>query len=79
MKGKTFGKRSAIVGCGFGCELNESHQDQAKHFVNAGREHRVLFTVSGTNIMRFAPALNITHEEIDTGLKLLEQAILGAK
>ena len=66
-------------GLWFGCELNDSYQDQAKHFVNAGREHRVLFTVSGTNIMRFAPALNITYEEIDVGLELLEQAILEVK
>ncbi len=66
-------------GLWFGCELSESYQDQAKHFVNAGREHRVLFTVAGTNIMRLAPALNITFEEIDEGLSRMEQAILDAK
>ena len=36
---------------------------------------RLLVLVAGKNVLRLAPALNITDEEMNAGLDLLEEAV----
>jgi len=48
---------------------------EVKDFLDALRERGVLALRSGTNVIRIAPPLVITGREIDTGIKLIEEAM----
>ncbi|WP_153448926.1 bifunctional succinylornithine transaminase/acetylornithine transaminase [Vibrio algicola] len=65
------------VGLLIGCELNDAHKGQAKLISNIAAEHGLMMLIAGLDVVRFAPALNITAQEVDTGLDRLEAA-LGA-
>ncbi|NVK22362.1 MAG: aspartate aminotransferase family protein [Kangiellaceae bacterium] len=58
-----------------GAVLNEKWQGKARQFLEAGWSNGVMVLVAGMNVVRLAPALNITDEEIDAGLERFEKAI----
>ncbi len=63
-------------GLWLGCELVPAWKNRASDFMKAGHRHGVIFLTAGNNdILRFAPALNITDAEIDEGLLRLERAV----
>ncbi|PKF60754.1 aspartate aminotransferase family protein [Psychromonas sp. psych-6C06] len=47
-----------------GAVLNEQYQGRAKDFFLASAEQGLLVLVAGANVIRFAPALNISEDEI---------------
>jgi len=58
-----------------GAVLNETYQDQAKHFFLASAEQGLFILVAGANVLRFAPALNISDELIEQAMLKLKQAV----
>ena len=58
-----------------GAVLNETYQDQAKDFFLASAEQGLLILVAGANVLRFAPALNISDELIEQAMLKLKQAV----
>lgn len=58
-----------------GAELQEKWQDQAGELTEQCRRHGVLILQAGPNVLRFLPPLNITDEELRTGLDRLEAAL----
>ncbi len=74
---QTLGVFKDIRGMGLliGCELNEAYQGQAKKLSNLCAEHGVIVLIAGPNVVRFAPALNISPEEVETGLMRFRQAL----
>lgn len=58
-----------------GAELNDSYKGKAKDFLQAMREEGVLALVAGPDVLRFAPALNISEIDLSTGLCNIEKAI----
>ncbi|TAG04417.1 MAG: acetylornithine/succinylornithine family transaminase [Betaproteobacteria bacterium] len=63
-------------GLWLGCELTAKYDNKAGDFMKAGHRHNVVFLTAGNNnILRFAPALNVTDAEIDEGLARVERAV----
>lgn len=63
-------------GLWLGCELVDEYDNCAGEFMKAGHRNQVVFLTAGNNnILRFAPALNITDADIDQGLERTERAI----
>lgn len=63
-------------GLWLGCELVARYDNRASEFMKAGHRNNVVFLTAGNNnILRFAPALNISDAEIDEGLARTERAI----
>ncbi|WP_298939312.1 aspartate aminotransferase family protein [uncultured Psychromonas sp.] len=58
-----------------GAVLNEQYQDQAKTFFLASAEEGLLILVAGANVLRFAPALNISDDLIEQAMQKLKQAV----
>ena len=58
-----------------GAVLNDSYQGKAKDFLNAAMAEGVMTLVAGANIVRFAPSLVISNEDIDEGLSRFEKAV----
>ncbi len=58
-----------------GAVLNEKYQGQAKNFLNAAMDEGVMVLVAGASIVRFAPSLVISDEDITLGLARFEKAI----
>lgn len=58
-----------------GAVLNEQYQDQAKAFFLESAEQGLLILVAGANVLRFAPALNISDDLIDQAMLKLKQAV----
>ena len=58
-----------------GAVLNEKYQDRAKDFFLASAEHGLLVLVAGANVIRFAPALNISENEIKQAMLKLKKAV----
>jgi len=58
-----------------GAVLTEAYQGKAKQFVDAGIRHGLLVLVAGANVVRFAPALNISREEVEEGLARFAKAV----
>lgn len=58
-----------------GAVCNEKWQGKAREFLVSGWEHGVMCLVAGLSVVRFAPALNITDEEIEQGLERFEKAV----
>ncbi len=58
-----------------GAVCNEKWQGKAREFLVSGWEHGVMCLVAGLSVVRFAPALNITDEEIEQGLDRFEKAV----
>ncbi|HLQ84921.1 MAG TPA: acetylornithine/succinyldiaminopimelate transaminase [Salinisphaeraceae bacterium] len=60
-----------------GCVLAEAWHGRGREILNAAIEQGLLVLVAGQTIIRLAPALNISHADIDEGLRRL-QATLAA-
>lgn len=58
-----------------GAVLNETYQDQAKAFFLQAAKQGLLILVAGANVLRFAPALNISDAEIVEAMAKLKVAI----
>ncbi|HBY86669.1 MAG TPA: aspartate aminotransferase family protein, partial [Colwellia sp.] len=58
-----------------GAVLNEKYQGQAKTFLNSAMDEGVMVLVAGASIVRFAPSLVISDEDITLGLARFEKAI----
>lgn len=68
---ETFDIFSEIRGKGLlvGAVLNDKYKDQAMLFVTAALAEGLVMLVAGSNVIRFAPALIISQEDIDEGLR----------
>lgn len=58
-----------------GCVLNDTFKDKAKAFTTAAEKEQLMVLVAGPNVVRFAPSLVITEEEIAEGLARFERAV----
>lgn len=58
-----------------GAVLNEQYQDQAKAFFLASAKQGLLILVAGSNVLRFAPPLNISDDLIEQAMLKLKQAV----
>lgn len=72
-----FGLFKEIRGEGLliGAELVETWHGKAGEFVKAAAENGVMILVAGPNVLRFAPALNINQQELESGLERLEKTL----
>ena len=61
---------SEIRGLGLliGCVLNDKFAGKAKQISQEAAKAGVMVLIAGGNVVRFAPALNVTQEEVATGL-----------
>ncbi|WP_424404848.1 aspartate aminotransferase family protein [Pasteurella sp. PK-2025] len=60
-----------------GAELVEQYHGKASEFVKKAAENGLMILVAGPNVLRFAPALNISDEELDLGLEKLANTLLS--
>ncbi len=58
-----------------GAVLKDELKGKAKDFLNAAMAEGLMSLVAGPNIVRFAPSLVITDEEINEGLQRFEKAV----
>jgi len=58
-----------------GAVLNEQYQDQAKVFFSESAKQGLLVLVAGANVIRFAPALNISDDLIDQAMLKFKEAV----
>jgi acetylornithine/N-succinyldiaminopimelate aminotransferase len=75
--GAPTGLFSEVRGAGLllGAELTPAFQDRAKEIQIAALSEGVVILVAGSNVLRFAPALNITESEVADGLDRLALAV----
>ncbi|HCD1257080.1 TPA: aspartate aminotransferase family protein [Citrobacter amalonaticus] len=61
---------SEIRGLGLliGCVLNDTFAGKAKQISQEAAKAGVMVLIAGGNVVRFAPALNVTQEEVSSGL-----------
>ncbi|MBK7469450.1 MAG: aspartate aminotransferase family protein [Betaproteobacteria bacterium] len=62
-------------GVWLGCELVEAYRGRAMEFVRAGHDAGLLLLVAGPDVIRLAPALTISLDDIIEGLGRFEQAL----
>ena len=58
-----------------GAELTQPFHGKGKDFLAAAAKEGLMMLVAGPNVLRFAPALNISDEEISDGMNRLERAV----
>ncbi|MEE4245185.1 MAG: aspartate aminotransferase family protein [Kangiellaceae bacterium] len=58
-----------------GAALNEQYKGRARDFMVAAMEFGGLFLMAGPNVIRMAPSLLITEDEIKLGMTALEKAV----
>lgn len=58
-----------------GAELIEKYHGKATEFVKACADNGLMILVAGPNVLRFAPALNISQQEMEAGLEKLAKAL----
>ena len=65
-----YGLFSEVRGLGLliGCVLNADYAGQAKQISQEAVKAGVMVLIAGGNVVRFAPALNVSEEEVTTGL-----------
>lgn len=61
-----------------GCEVNSEWKGKAREFLVAALEQGLMVLVAGPDVVRFAPSLIITEDEIDEGMKRFGKAIESA-
>ncbi|MGL4997171.1 MAG: aspartate aminotransferase family protein [Deefgea sp.] len=68
---------SQVRGLGLllGAVLAEQYKDRAKDILGLAAQNGLMVLMAGPNVVRFAPSLVITEEEISTGLARFEAAI----
>lgn len=64
------------MGLLMGAELTDSLAGKAGVFVTAAEKEGLFILVAGSDVLRFAPSLNIPKEDIIEGFALLEKAII---
>ncbi|EPN9381701.1 aspartate aminotransferase family protein [Cronobacter malonaticus] len=62
------------LGLLIGCVLKDDYAGKAKAISLAAAKEGAMVLIAGTNVLRFAPALNISHQEIETGLARVARA-----
>jgi len=62
------------LGLLIGCVLNEDFSGKAKQFNLAAAEQGLMVLIAGANVVRFAPALVISEQEVKEGLARFERA-----
>ena len=62
-------------GLWFGCELIPKWHGRAKEFVKVAEKHGLMILVAGTNVIRLAPSLLITADDIAEGLKKFDAVL----
>ena len=62
------------LGLLIGCELTADHAGQAKQISQLAAEEGVMVLIAGGNVVRFAPALNISQQEVSDGLARFARA-----
>lgn len=62
------------VGLLIGCELNSAWAGKAKQIAQLAAEEGAMVLIAGGNVVRFAPALNISEAEIRTGMARFSRA-----
>lgn len=62
------------LGLLIGCVLKDEHAGKAKAISLAVAKEGAMVLIAGANVLRFAPALNISHQEIETGLARVARA-----
>jgi succinylornithine transaminase family protein len=74
--GRRYGLFGEVRGLGLllGAPLAEAWKGRAKDVVNAGLKHGVWLLVAGPDVLRFAPALNISEAELAEALRRLDVA-----
>jgi len=74
--GQRYGIFTGVRGLGLllGAPVADAWKGKAKDIVNAGLRHGVWTLVAGPDVLRLAPALNITEAEVAEGLKRLDAA-----
>ncbi|HEY0917313.1 MAG TPA: aminotransferase class III-fold pyridoxal phosphate-dependent enzyme, partial [Solimonas sp.] len=74
--GERYGFFGEVRGMGLllGAPLTDAWKGRAKDVVNAGLKHGVWLLVAGPDVLRFAPALNISEAELAEALRRLEAA-----
>lgn len=72
-----YGCFSEVRGKGLllGCVMNEPFAGRAKDFLQASSEEGLMVLIAGANVVRFAPSLVITKEEVLEGLARFERAV----
>ncbi|SHI26220.1 aspartate aminotransferase family protein [Ferrimonas marina] len=63
------------MGLLIGAALNSDYQGRARDFLVASAEQGLMCLVAGANVVRFAPSLVISEEEIQDGLARFEAAV----
>ncbi len=58
-----------------GAELIEKYKGKAAEFVKAAAEQQLMILVAGPNVLRFAPPLNISQEDLQAGFEYLENML----
>ena len=58
-----------------GAALNEKYQGRSRDFLVAAADHKLMCLVAGVNVVRFAPSLIISEEDIAEGLARFEKAV----
>ncbi|MFZ7143283.1 aspartate aminotransferase family protein [Avibacterium avium] len=58
-----------------GAELNANYQGKASEFVKSAAKNGLMILIAGPNVLRFAPALNISDEELQEGFVRLEKTL----
>ncbi|WP_386692749.1 Acetylornithine/succinyldiaminopimelate aminotransferase [Lonepinella sp. MS14434] len=58
-----------------GAELIEKYQGKASDFVKVAAENGLMILVAGPNVLRFAPALNISEQDLLQGIERLTKTL----
>ncbi|MBW8189995.1 aspartate aminotransferase family protein [Neiella marina] len=58
-----------------GAVMNDAYQGRARDFLTAAVAEGLMMLVAGPNVLRFAPALNISPAELEQGMDALERAV----
>ncbi len=58
-----------------GCALTEKFHGKARDFLNAATDEKLMCLVAGANVVRFAPSLVISEEDIREGMARFERAV----
>ncbi len=72
-----FGVFSTFRGMGLliGCELNEKYANRAKDILDLCSKQGLMVLMAGPNVIRFAPSLIISENDIDEGLARFTEAL----
>lgn len=75
--GETTGVFKEVRGLGLllGAVLADAYQGRAAEIFNAALAHGVMVLMAGSNVVRFAPSLLLNDEDLNEGVRRLEQSL----